>query len=430
MAGYPIVVLLLLLTLALPVPQPHGRMRVSGSALADASGPQNWLGATLFWLAWAYKHDRTRLEQNLQWLADHDFDYVRALGVVGGNEFWAARPSDPAWPDYAEVIAGATDLAYDKYGLRVQWTIFGGTELAPTPARRQQIVDGFAAMSRGREHKVFLFEIANEAWHVGFSASDPTEVRRLGARLNGKTEIPVALTAPLRGHECAVYAGSGADVATLHYSRSDDEGAWGPVTRPWGWPGEHDASCRARLPRVVVNNEPIGIDSSVNEENDPRRLALGYATTFVAGNAAYVFHTGAGIRGGSFDGDDRKANLWEQERADEAAGALARLRRLLPPSLAEWTRRDASDRGAPFTDGAARVKDGTVFRLYAARRNGRFVAVVLDQKRALTLTTAFAMRVQVIDPVTGGVYREEQLGIGDKLSIAQTGGWLLLGQEK
>jgi hypothetical protein len=410
--------------------RPAGRMRATGSALADASGAQNWLGATLFWLAWAYKHDRARLERNLQWLADHDFDYVRALGVVGGNEFWAARPSDPAWPDYAEVIAGATDLAYDTYGLRVQWTIFGGTELAPTPARRQQIVDLFAAMTRRREHKLFLFEIANEAWHVGFSASDPTELRRLGARLNGKTEVPVALTAPLTGQECAVYAGSGADVATLHYSRSDDGAGWGSVARPWGWPREYEAGCRGRLPPVVVNNEPIGIDSSVNEEGDPRRLALAYATTFLAGNAAYVFHTGAGIRGGSFDGDDRKANLWEQDRADEAAGALARLRRSLPPGLAQWTRHDASARGAPFTDGASRVEDGTVFRLYAARRRGRFVAVVLDQKRALALTAAFAMRVQVIDAVTGDVYRQEQLGIGDKLSIAQTGGWLLLGEDK
>jgi hypothetical protein len=418
-----------LVSLAIAATPPAGKVRVSGSALADATGPQNWLGATLFWLGWAYKHDRARLEQNLQWLADHDVDYVRALGVVGGNEFWRERTIDPAWPDYAEVIAGATDLAYDKYGLRVQWTIFGGTELAPTPARRQPIVDAFAGMARGREEKIFLFETANEAWRVGFDAGAVSELRALGARLAAKVDVPVALTAPRSGEECGVYANSPVEVAAMHYSRSHDNGPWGPVRKPWDWPRAYDTSCRGQLPRVVANNEPIGIDSSVNEESDPLRLALAYVTTFVAGNAAYVFHTGAGIRGGVFAGDDRKANLWEQDGIEESARALSRLRRTLPPGVAGWRRHEASDEGAPFRDAAARVKEGAALGIYSARGDRRFVAVVLDQKKPITLTAAFPMNLRVLDPVTGALYREEKLSAGRRVSIEKTGGWLLLGEQ-
>ena len=67
------------------------------------------------------------------------------------------------WPDYDKVIAGLTDLAYDKYGLRVQWTLFGGAPSTPPGRAREALVDRFATMSRGREHKIFAFEIANEA---------------------------------------------------------------------------------------------------------------------------------------------------------------------------------------------------------------------------------------------------------------------------
>ena len=35
-----------------------GQVRADGRAVADAAGPFNALGATLFWGAWAYKYDR------------------------------------------------------------------------------------------------------------------------------------------------------------------------------------------------------------------------------------------------------------------------------------------------------------------------------------------------------------------------------------
>ena len=181
----------------------------------------------MFWGAWAYKLDRARLERNLEVLSAAGIDYVRVLGSVGGAS-WEDRQTDPRWPDYDAIIAGMTDLAYDRYGMRVQWTLFGGAPFTPSGPAREALVDRFASMAQGREHKIFAFEIANEAWQNGFAGPEGlAELRRLGQRLNEKTPVLVALSSPARGAACATYAGSGADAMTLHYERGF--GAEGPL---------------------------------------------------------------------------------------------------------------------------------------------------------------------------------------------------------
>src|SRR5688500_4738913 len=204
-----------------PRPPRRGPVRVDGRAIADAGGPFNALGATLFWGAWGYRSDRARLERNLGVLRDAGVDYIRVLGSVGGTS-WADREADPRWNDYDAVIAGLTDLAYDLYGLRIQWTLFGGAPFTPPGAAREALVDRFAKLARGREHKILAFEISNEARSNGFGGPDGlTELRRLGKGLNEQTTVLVALSDPPSGAACAMYAGAGADVATMHYERGD-----------------------------------------------------------------------------------------------------------------------------------------------------------------------------------------------------------------
>src|SRR4029453_10569483 len=88
-----------------PVRRAHGAVRAEGRAVADARGPFNALGATLFWGAWGYKFDRKRLERNLATLNESGIDYVRVLGSVGGSS-WNDRETDPRWTDYDSVITG------------------------------------------------------------------------------------------------------------------------------------------------------------------------------------------------------------------------------------------------------------------------------------------------------------------------------------
>ena len=238
-----------------------GPVRADGRAVADAAGPFNALGATLFWGAWAYKFDRPRLERNLEVLSAAGIDYVRVLGSVGGAS-WEDRQTDPRWNDYDAIIAGMTDLAYDRYGMRVQWTLFGGAPFTPSGPAREALVDRFASMARGREHKIFAFEIANEAWQNGFRGPDGlSELRRLGKRLSDKTTVLVALSAPATGAACDTYAGSGVDAMTLHYSRSfGDEGPTQPLRRPWQFPSAYDGRVEASFLR----------SSSTTNRSDPR----------------------------------------------------------------------------------------------------------------------------------------------------------------
>jgi hypothetical protein len=385
-----------------------GLVHLDGRAVADDGGPFDAVGASLFWLAWGYKFDRTRLEANLQTLADAGVDYVRALGDVGPDG-WTDRTIDPAWPDYDAVIAGATDLAYDRYGLRVEWTIFGGSRHVPTPEARRRLVDRVAAMARARPEKIFAIEVANESWQNGFEGdAGRREVRALGARLKGAVRNLVALSAPPNdsGAACALYAGSAADVMTLHYDRDTSRGPWAPVWQPWAWPDADigPGACAARLPSAVFNNEPIGPEASVNADGDPLRIAAAIVTTFLAGNAAYVLHTGAGVRGGGAEDRalGRAANFVNVPEAHAIFGAIAAAKRYLPPDLPNWTRHDVASETA-FRGITEALAQGHLARAGFAERGPEILGVLLGITGDVVLHPQIAMTVDVIDPLTGAV---------------------------
>ena len=320
-----------------------GPVRIEGRAVADATGQFNALGATLFWGAWGYKFERARLERNLATLKAAGIDYVRVLGSVGGAS-WTDRQTNPGWDDYDAIISGMTNLVYDRYGMRVQWTLFGGAPFTPPGPARAAVVERFARMARGREHKIFAFEIANEASNNGFGdAEGIAELRRLGKRLNELTSVLVALSAPSSQGACETYAESGVDVMTMHYARGfGEEGPGRPLRQPWNYSRASDAECPGALPPVVFNNEPIGPESSVQQDDSPSRIAAAYVMTFLAGNASYVLHTGPGIRGGGAADRSltppRHANFDELQAFQTIAAALAAAKSYLPAGLANWTR--------------------------------------------------------------------------------------------
>jgi hypothetical protein len=401
-----------------------GQVRADGRAVADARGPFNALGATMFWGAWAYKFDLARLERNLATLSAAGFDYVRVLGSVGGTG-WEDRQTDPRWSDYDAIIAGMTDLAYDKYGLRVQWTIFGGAPFTPSGAARAALVDRFASMARGREHKVFAFEIANEAWHNGFRGAEGlAELRSLGKRLNDKTAVLVALSAPASGAACATYADSGADAMTIHYARTfgnDPEsgptgvenGPLRPLLRPWSFGAAHIRACRGQLPQVVFNNEPIGPESSVRQEEAPARIAAAYVMTFLAGNAAYVFHSGPGIRGGG--AADVAPNLHRHANFDELPSfksistALGAATTYLPPGLANWSRHEPNAADAPLQGYG---------QLYSASKGSDFVALVVGATKPITLRARVNASIDVRQAATGQLVTHVDVSSGERFTVS------------
>ena len=153
---------------------------------------------------------------------------VGAPGGPPGRDSWRDRRADPSAADYDKNIAGLTDWAYQRgMGLRVQWSIFGGTEFTPTPESRRAVVERFAAMSKGREQAIFAFEVANESFQNGLRRGD--RVRKSCGRLakNLKAGAPnlVALSSP-EGSDCraaqALYRNSAADLLTLHMGRAGE----------------------------------------------------------------------------------------------------------------------------------------------------------------------------------------------------------------
>jgi hypothetical protein len=401
-----------------------GIVGLSGNSLVDDQGAFNALGATMMWAAWGYKFDLARLEQNLDFLSKNGFDYIRALGVVGdpaGADYWDGREIDDAWPDYDQVIAGLTDLAYDTYGLRVEWTLIGDGQVSvPSSAEKAALVDRFVQMSQGREHKIIHFEIANEFWQNGFSGqSGLDELRALSLDLKNKTPILVAASAPA-GSACsdadAVYAGGIADIATIHFDRdiSQAEGNWRPVHMPW----LHEL-CVPELP-VGSNNEPIGPGSSVNTENDPDKLVAGAIMTHLSGLPLHVFHSSAGVRGDT--------NLFDMS----GAGAFLPMKSIVPNDLASFTRKEASASDAPFivyagSGGSLEPNktwlevagaDSGVVRAHGAVNGTQFFVFPIGILNKVVMEPRQAVSFDVIDPMTGATTASHTLGAGQTFELA------------
>lgn len=374
---------------------PRGMVRIDGRAFADDDGPRPALGASLFWLAWGYRHDRGRLEANLRWLADRGVDFVRALGEVGGRG-WEDRVVDPAWPDYVDVIRGATALA-NRHGLRVEWTIFGGGASRTTDewrAAARRMVTALQPVAAG----VQFVEVQNEQ-----QGPPLVLAREIAAVVRRELGVEVAVTGTPERELAAVYAGSAATLATIHFDRQAGEDGWRFARQAW------EQRDRAGLPGAFVNNEPAGIASSVRAENDPVRVASDALATWVAGGAAYVLHHGAGIHGRRWThptAGPRQADAWAQPALAEALEMIGRIRAVLPGDIANWSRaeHDAAPPGlvppfrfAPALVGTGASPDLGAAGVFTALRGHEFYTVILGARGDLVTEATRPATATVLD---------------------------------
>jgi hypothetical protein len=426
-----LVAFLALLALASPASPPAERLshagvvRVEDGLLVDDGGPFWAVGATYMAAPWFMKFERARLERDLALLATGGVDYIRVLGEVGG-EPWTGREIDPRWSDYEDIVAGLTDLAYDRYGLRVQWTVFGGTAYSLLPEDRARLVDRIVRVIAERPQKAMLIEIGNEAWKNGFGGtSGRDELRDLVRRaVTGLRErrvpLPVAPSAS-QSEACsditALYAGLGAGVLVLHTSRdtSGPEGPWGPVMEPARYRACPDT------PAVVAVNEPIGPGSSVTSEDDPLRLASAALVSVLSRVPLHVLHSRAGVRG-----DVDFASL---PNIRATLDGLKALHRLLPRDLARGTRLRPEDDQVPFELRSPlgpdlRGSQGAVGHLVTQLDREFYVAAV-GVRGTLSLRARVPLEVAAHDVLTGEAIRRAALAAGEVIDVAGREAWLL-----
>jgi hypothetical protein len=392
-----------------PLKVRHGVVRADGRSFVDDDGTFYPLGATMMWSLWGWKNDRARLQQNLQFLKQHHWDYVRILGEVD----WAAETIDPNWPDYQQVLGELIDYAYDVCGLRTELTLVGGVGDPLTLAQKVAPV-----INAGRQHKILDVEIANE------SSLRPVTLQQLqdaGRYLVQNIPNLVALSS---AEGLSVYAPSGtwpgdygptlvpqgiATLGTVHMDRTFGDDGWRETRQPWDFKD---------LPFPVSHNEPIGPRSSVAEETDPMRLAMLRAVGLINGVGAFVLHNGSGVTGQVDPAHNRPANLWEVPGIDDIMNVVRGIDDWMPQRAGEgqhWNNGWAGDpwvADAFWGDGA----DHGVNRNYSASTPDGWISTEAGVKDHVVLTASRHSRVEIFDIVKGKTL-EVELQAGQTLTL-------------
>ncbi|HEX5218175.1 MAG TPA: hypothetical protein VFZ59_01290 [Verrucomicrobiae bacterium] len=410
-----------------------GVVRVVDHTLVDDGGPFLGLGVSYFTALGRCRSDRARLESDLKFLSEQGFDYYRMFSMVGWYPAWAGLEIAPvtftnrvgkrieAWPDYWKQVAELIDLAYDRYRLRAQITIFADAQLMP--ARQNRIEHMRRLLTEvvpGREHKIILLEVANEAWQNGFPGEQGVvDLREFTKYLAERTAVLVATTSNHEDDFAKIYANSSADIATWHFSRdrARDNG-WKPVYDCWNF-GD-----RPGFP-PAISNEPIGPGASVATESSSIRLVMAAAFAYTARLPMYVFHSEAGVFG--------------QARFEDtpAIREFRFLKDILPSDLPNWRRNDGRQNEAPFTvfangqpncyiSEASTSRDGCV-RNIGSRKGDQFVCIPIGLRAGgLQLEAREALEFNAIDPLSGKLVHSAKMNRGERVHLPAGAGGLIL----
>ncbi len=408
----------------LPPEARTGLVRSAGSGtVSDDQGVFVAVGTTFFAAVHFERTDPARLDAELAEIrsaSNGAIDYVRILGALGGDcdNYWREIRIDPTDAQYRQWLGRTIDRVYDRHGMRVALTIFGG-DCWDHP--RRATIDDVLAVISTRVDKVILVETSNEAWQTEYDGEFDA-LRADSEYLAARTAHLVAPTASFSG-ECEfaggheeLYAGLAVDLFTAHYARDTDtgDGFWRPVRQPWG-----SLFCSG-IPIVMINGEPIGPGSSVDSDDDPLRLVGGAIVSFFSDHSFHTIHTTAGVRN-----DTRFADV---SHLRETFAAIAAMKDYLPPDVVAWSEQNHhwstggfQGMGHPFERFQIIETDGPpgVIRGYAVVKNGcEFKVLPMGIQGGVRLRAKADMIFDLIDPLTGAVLSSHRLDRGQSTFVS------------
>lgn len=386
----------------------------------------NALGVTLFPAPHLEKNDPARLDGELSTLREAGvFDFARTFTDVAGSS-WTDRMADAA--DVENV--GRMAIRLFQSGVRAAHCIFAdGNDFPRSMEERRKIIDDYAGMLEREADKFLLVEIVNE--RANGAKLSVGETRELARRLQSKTSVPVVASAPGSPEDYEnLYSGSGLSLANMHGERdidAEDGGRFEPLWKPYEFPwADGDPTACAWL-------EPIGPQSSGEDETDPFRLVLHYVTTHVLGCTAHVLHVGAGIRlGGSWDRNrGLPERLADTTHWKEIVDGLRSARAYLPPGVANWSgagghqdqcvidfrRYRHPNPSAPGGLDNGPFDDFTLFKAYARTDGHRFFGVALRFRGDLRIALKQSGTLSVLDPLTGHELARKALSAGEDFTL-------------
>ena len=444
-----------------PTPEPGDFPRrtgipvLRGRQFHDAGGPFFALGATYMHGVSTFHENRQLFDRDMRDLQAHGVNYIRIIGFLDGGNI-SPDPWERAGNTDAARIGPMIDYAYDTYGIRTFFTVFGGLRHWPTSGDRRRAVDRACDIIEARREKVLGAEITNEYWMNWPVAV--TEMKDLGrvmrSRLGPDFVISHSALRTIAEHDGVderqirdearqVYGDSAANIWTPHYSRDVHkvDGVWRAYRQPW----EHvvyDENGRALTPQASINNEAIGLLSSVAEDSDPGRQTIAAVISMIAGEAGYVLHSDAGVWGGRLVNYPPRpyAALTDHPTMRQVLVGLAGVMRDLPASLPSWSRTRHLLADHPFAPSFQQTSNGSsqiwpdggsqgVVRPYAAYSGNSFVVSLLGVRNYFDIKPARPMRIRIVNAAGWSTVWEGELRPGQthRLEAARAAEAIVIG---
>lgn len=452
-------------------PTRTGNVVIDGRGVKDEQGRFLAVGYTQMHGAAECAKDRAAFVEDNTLLHNNGISYLRQIAMLDGSHIdpdpWIWGNDQGAGNTSEDRFIDAVNVAYDESGLRTFVTFWGGLKNWNTQEKRKAALRSLLPRLVAIKHKTIGGEVTNEVWSTGWLRfATYADMRELAAIVRSAMGPgwPLAMSAPsgvaddfksdINAQFAEIrdmyYQNPVVNLTTLHFSREVKkiDKIWRVYRQPW------DNRISVPAPDQTQNvagflglppgtqlttdassdNEPIGVDSSGEQDDNPDRIVLGIVLSFVAGCGMRVLHDDHGVWRDWINPVYIRADRGVTARVGDVRNislilsGIQGMVRLLPGDLPSWSRTRHGDAPFlhPFSPSFQRQSNGFtqiwpdgytthgVVRAYCAVRGNDFVCPLLGVKDHFDLIAARNMKLVFIRPGGWEVIGSVTLAAGQK----------------